>query len=120
MSENRVKGKTAVCRGCGRRDGTHENECRAVVREALKKSHATQREGAPRASYVKIKGLRDFAAYAVQLPSDNRWGFELARAEGEWSQSWPGGFGLATEWTTVPTTKVPAKVRAEMDWLFDQ
>jgi hypothetical protein len=84
------------------------------------RSPATKKESAVQASYVKLKGLRGFDAYAVQLPSDNQWGFELAKAEGEWSQSWPGGFGLATGWTAVPMAKVPAKVRAEMDWLLDQ
>ena len=70
------------------------------------------------ATYVRIKGQRGFAAYAVQLPDDNQWGFSLAKAEGEWSQSWPGGFGLATEWTAVAREDVPARVRAEMDWLL--
>lgn len=70
-------------------------------------------------TYVKLAGERGFSAYAVQLPADNRWGFELAQAEGEWSQSWPGGFGLATEWTAVPKSKVPARVREEMDWLLE-
>ena len=70
-------------------------------------------------TYVKIKGQRGFDAYAVQLPDNNQWGFSLARAEGEWSQTWPGGFGLADGWTAIPLAKVPTRVRAEMDWLFD-
>jgi hypothetical protein len=84
------------------------------------RDHATMKRSAVQASYVKLKGLRGFDAYAVQLPSDNQWGLELAKAKGAWSQSWPGGFGLATEWTAVPKAKVPAKIRAEMDWLLDQ
>lgn len=79
------------------------------------RAHSTRKV---RATYVKLKGTRGFNAYAVQLPADNQWGFELAQAEGDWLQSWPGGFGLATEWTAVPKTKVPVKVRSEMDWLF--
>ena len=70
-------------------------------------------------TYVKITGQRGAAAYAVQLPADNQWGFELAQAEGEWSQSWPGGFGLATKWVAIPASKVPARVRESMDWLLD-
>lgn len=85
----------------------------------MSRSHATKKKSAVPATYVKLKGVRGRDAYAVQLPANNQWGFELAQAEGVWSQSWPGGFGLATEWTAVPKTKVPAKVRAEMDWLFD-
>jgi hypothetical protein len=72
------------------------------------------------ATYVKITGMRGFSAYAVQLPADNQWGFELAQADGEWSQSWPGGFGLATEWTAVSCDKVPPRVRKEMGHLLPE
>jgi hypothetical protein len=58
--------------------------------------------------------------YYVQSPSGNQWGFILSQAEGDWSQSWDGGFGSgATEWVIVPLGKVPRKVRKEMDWLLE-
>jgi len=67
-------------------------------------------------SYVK----GDNGQYYVQVKdSSSRWGFYLAQAEGEDSQSWDGGFGSgASEWEVVPVSKVPRSVRREMDWLF--
>jgi hypothetical protein len=40
----------------------------------VKRPHATKKKSAVQASYVKLKGLRGFDAYAVQSPSDNQWG----------------------------------------------
>lgn len=68
--------------------------------------------------YVKLTDGAHSGEYAVQTPADNRWGFTLHRAEGDDSQSWPGGFGLAGEWVAVSADEVPADVRAEMDWLL--
>ncbi len=68
-------------------------------------------------SYVK----GDNGEYYVQIVNpDSRWGFYLAQAFGEDSQSWDGGFGCGTSrWDLVPVSKVPRKVRQEMDWMFE-
>lgn len=58
--------------------------------------------------------------YLVQIPDpESQWGFYLAEAAGEVSQSWDGGHGRAKEWEAVDLADVPASVRAEMDWLLD-
>ena len=53
--------------------------------------------------------------YLVQVPDDSQWGFALCDDD----QSWPGGFGIASEWTAIGADQVPAEVRAELDWLLD-
>lgn len=65
-----------------------------------------------------VKG--DNGEYYVQVKDENsRWGFYLAQAFGDDSQSWDGGFDSgASTWEIVPVSKVPRKVRREMDWLF--
>jgi len=55
--------------------------------------------------------------YLVQADADNQWGFVLMDEE----QSWPGGFGSGfSSWHIVPITKVPKKVRSQLDFLFTQ
>ena len=52
--------------------------------------------------------------YLVQVPSKNEWGFSLCSDD----QSWPGGFGIATEWEIVHD--VPAEVRENLGWILDE
>lgn len=126
MSKTRIAREVDEILASKPRQGSTDASARgeAAYKNIQSEARAAEREVGladnVQASYVKLKGLRGFDAYAVQLPSHNRWGFELAMAKGEWSQSWPGGLGLATEWTAVPKAEVPKKVRAEMDWLLDQ
>ncbi|GEL75518.1 hypothetical protein [Myxococcus virescens] len=68
--------------------------------------------------YVRLTAGALAGDFAVQLPADNQWGFDLHRAQGEDSQTWSGGVGLASEWEAVSRQAVPEDVRAEMDWLF--
>lgn len=68
--------------------------------------------------YVRLTAGALAGEYAVQTLAQNQWGFSLHRAQGDDSQSWPGGFGLASEWEPVSADEVPAEVRAEMDWLL--
>jgi len=70
-----------------------------------------------KASYVKGAN----GEYYVQIADPNsRWGFYLASAFGDDSQSWDGGFGCGTStWEVVPVSKVPRKIRRDMDWLFE-
>ena len=69
--------------------------------------------------YVVITQGAQRGTYAMQLPSKSQWGFLLAKAEGEDSQTWEGGHGLATEWEKVERLSVPREVREEMDWLLE-
>jgi hypothetical protein len=49
----------------------------------------------------------------VQVPDNSQWGFTIYSD----NQSWPGGFGIMTEWTLVPDNEVPKEVKEVLgDW----
>ena len=62
--------------------------------------------------------LTDGGTILVQLPADNDWGFVLADDE----QSWPGGFGIATEWAllTNDDPRITNAIRDALGWLLDE
>jgi len=59
--------------------------------------------------------LTQAGEYLVQRPADNQWGFELLDAD----QSWPGGIGVATQWTAVARESVPAEAERALGWILD-
>jgi len=62
-------------------------------------------------TYVRtIDGL-----YLVQVPDETAFGFSLCDDE----QSWPGGFGIASEWTAVTPDEVPMDVRERLAYLLN-
>jgi len=67
------------------------------------------------AKYVRTKdGL-----YLLQVESEilfPRWGFALYDDE----QCWPGGFGIANEWTAVPDSEVPEDIRRKLELVREE
>lgn len=64
----------------------------------------------PALTYVRTtEGL-----YLIQVPDETPYGFSLRDDE----QSWPGGFGIATDWIAVPPSEVPAEIRDSLDYLL--
>ena len=52
----------------------------------------------------------------VQLADNSQHGFSLHDDE----QSWPGGFGIAREWTLIPASEVSAEDQARLGWILEQ
>jgi hypothetical protein len=54
----------------------------------------------------------------AQLPSRNRWGFILADDD----QSWPGGFGIASEWEPIDDndSRIDDATRDRLQCLIDE
>ena len=50
----------------------------------------------------------------VQVPDETEFGFSLCDGE----QSWPGGFGIASDWTAISPSEVPAEIRARLHFIF--
>jgi hypothetical protein len=70
----------------------------------------TQIEQIRARTYVRT----DRGQILVQVPADNQWGFDLRSDD----QSWPGGFGVAGEWTAIPASDVSAADCDRLEWLL--
>lgn len=64
-----------------------------------------------KSGYVKTnKG-----SFLVQTQEDNAWGFSLHDDD----QSYPGGFGVATEWELVPESQVPEEEKERLGFILE-
>lgn len=68
--------------------------------------------------YVSIKTHSGAETILLQLPDDNQWGFVLADDD----QSWPGGFGIASEWEALEDTdpRITHEDRERLQYLLDE
>ena len=61
--------------------------------------------------------ITEAGSVLVQVPADNRWGFCLCDDD----QSWPGGFGVASNWEAVADDdpRITTADRERLQWLLD-
>lgn len=61
--------------------------------------------------------VTDTGSILVQHPDENQWGFSLCDDE----QSWPGGIGVAGEWTAIAPDdpRITDDDRERLQWMLD-